>query len=96
MSANTTFSVQMNCSGCSGACTRILTKIPGKSSRVFRFGFEWKGRTNLNTGVSDVKATLEDQKIRVAYDPEKANPQEMLVALKKWGDSGNKRVELIG
>jgi hypothetical protein len=47
------------------------------------------------TGVSDVKATLEDQKIKVQYDAAQANPQDMLTALKKWGDAGNKKVELI-
>jgi copper chaperone CopZ len=45
--------------------------------------------------VSDVKATLEDQKIKVQYDAAQANPQDMLTALKKWGDAGNKKVELI-
>ena len=46
-------------------------------------------------GVNEVQATLEDQKIRVTYDPAQANPTDMLTALKKWGDAGNKKVELL-
>ena len=73
MSATATFDVQMNCGGCSGACTKILNKIDG---------------------VTSVNASLEEQKIRVGYDPSLASPEVMLAALKKWGDAGGKKVAM--
>jgi copper chaperone len=45
-------------------------------------------------GVETVDASLESQKIIVTHDP-KVQPSEMLAALKKWGDAGKKRVELV-
>jgi len=68
----TVFQVQMNCTGCSGACTRILKKFDG---------------------VEQIDANLESQRISVTHDA-KVSPQDMLVALKKWGDAGKKTVEL--
>ena len=39
-------------------------------------------------------ASLEAQKITVKHDAAKATPQDMLAALKKWGDAGGKSVSL--
>jgi len=44
--------------------------------------------------VQDVSPSLEEQKIKVVHDP-KVSPDVMLAALKKWGDAGNKRVQLL-
>jgi hypothetical protein len=46
-------------------------------------------------GVVNIKATVEDQRIRVDYDPTKVNPQAMLVELKKWADVKGKKVSLL-
>jgi copper chaperone CopZ len=35
MTKSIDFKVQMSCSGCSGAITRILSKIDGKKSNIF-------------------------------------------------------------
>ena len=38
-------------------------------------------------------ASLETQKIKVVHTTQ-VQPETMLAALKKWGDAGNKKVEL--
>jgi len=50
--------------------------------------------TTTTAGVKSVQASLETQKITVQHASAVA-PDVMLSALKKWGDAGGKRVELI-
>mmetsp|Transcript_61250 Transcript_61250/g.115303 ORF Transcript_61250/g.115303 Transcript_61250/m.115303 type:complete len:87 (-) Transcript_61250:411-671(-) len=49
---------------------------------------------NKMEGVIGVDANLETQKVTVAVAEGGPSPDEMLVALKKWGENANKTVEL--
>ena len=46
------------------------------------------------TGVTSVDANLETQKVTVVVAEGGPEPEEMLAALKKWGDNANKTVAL--
>ena len=50
--------------------------------------------SNNFAGVIGVDANLETQKVTVAVAESGPSPEDMLIALKKWGDNANKTVEL--
>eukprot|EP01083_Nonionella_stella_P156925 508729_1 len=46
-------------------------------------------------GVLTIDANLETQKVTVETAEGGPAPEDMLIALKKWGDNANKKVELV-
>jgi copper chaperone CopZ len=61
----------------------------------FPEGFSTQTDRICEEGVKDVKTSLEEQSIKVDFDAGQVKKEDMLAALKKWGDSGNKSVALV-
>ena len=93
------FDVQMACGGCSGAVTRILNKMDGECARAARRPSV--ATSNLSRapasspGVEAIDPNLDTQKVTVTLKEAGTPPTEdMLAALKKWGDAAGKTVAL--
>jgi copper chaperone CopZ len=104
--STTVFEVQMSCAGAlsawppaAGSARRRpslrlrLTPRPPPRARAGCSGACTRILKKID-GVQQVDAKVEDQKITVVHDP-KVSPDDMLAALKKWGDAGGKKVALL-
>ena len=92
------FTVGMTCGGCSGAVTRILSKIQGMMCHVQKFFGGCTTSINLSmislyAGVKSVDANVETKNVAVTCE-ESVITTTLLEALQKWSVSSGKAVAL--
>jgi copper chaperone CopZ len=93
------FKVEMACSGCSGAVTKILSKAQGNYFFTIHILYTlYFLSLTLNRlkilGVESVETNLDTQLVK-AFCADNTDPKELFKVVEKWGSATGKKVELV-
>ena len=94
------FKVEMACSGCSGAVTKILSKAQGNYFFYYIHIYYTLYFLSLTLkrlkilGVESVETNLDTQLVK-AFCADNTDPKELFKVVEKWGSATGKKVELV-